>query len=258
MAVQVSYERKFKLLSLGIYPFVSLSEARATLADCKRLLDQEIDPSAERKATQAAKFASESGRFQVVAREWFSKFQSQWAESHAKVNLQRLERDVFPWLGNRPIAEITAPDVLETLNRIVQRGSVETAHRVRSLISQVFRYGIATNRVSHDVTAGLTGALPPSPEGHLAAITDPKRLGQVLKMFDAYPGGLVVRCALQLTPLLFVRPGELRTMQWSQIDWDKQEWQFTLSKTKQPHSVPLATQADGVSVSKNTQLLISV
>ncbi|MDS3862247.1 integrase arm-type DNA-binding domain-containing protein [Thermosynechococcaceae cyanobacterium BACA0444] len=211
------YERKFKLISLGIYPFVSLSEARAALADCKRLLDQGIDPSKERQATQASKFASESGRFEVVAREWFSKFHAQWAESHAKVNMQRLERDVFPWLGDRPIVEITASEVLETLNRIVNRGAIETAHRVRSLISQIFRYGIATNRITHDVTAGLVGALPPSPEKHLAAITHPKRLGQVLRMFDTYPGGLVVRCALQLTPLLFVRPGELRMMEWADI-----------------------------------------
>ncbi len=237
------YEGKEKLISLGLYPTITLSEARVRRDEAKKLLAHGIDPSQERQATQAAKFASESGRFEIVAREWFSKFQSQWAESHAKVNMQRLERDVFPWLGDRPIAEITAPEVLETLNRIVQRGSVETAHRVRSLISQVLRYGIATNRVTHDVTVGLVGALPPSPENHLAAITDPKRLGQVLRMFDAYSGGLVVRCALQLTPLLFVRPGELRTMEWSQIDWDKQEWHFILQKTKKPHIAPLATQA---------------
>ena len=237
------YERKFKLISLGIYPFVTLSEARAALADCKRLLDRGIDPSKERKATQAAKFASESGLFEVVAREWFGKFQSQWAASHAKVNMQRLERDVFPWLGDRPITEVTASEVLETLNRIVDRGSIETAHRVRSLISQVMRYGIATNRVTHDVAAGLVGALPPSPEKHLAAILEPKRLGQVLRMFDAYPGGLVVRCALQLTPLLFARPGELRTMQWIDVDLDAKEWKFILSKTKQPHIVPLTTQS---------------
>ncbi len=240
------YQGKEKLLSLGLYPTITSAEARVRRDEAKKLLANGIDPSAERKATQAAKFASESGRFEVVAREWFSKFQSQWAESHAKVNMQRLERDVFPWLGNRPIAEITAPEVLETLNRIVSRGSIETAHRVRSLISQVFRYGIATNRVTHDVTAGLVGALPPSPENHLAAITNPKRLGQVLRMFDTYPGGLVVRCALQLTPLLFVRPGELRTMQWADIDWEEKEWRFTLSKTKQSHIVPLATQSVAV------------
>ena len=237
------YQGKEKLLSLGLYPAITLSEARVRRDEAKRLLAHDIDPSQERKATQAAKFASESGRFEVVAREWFSKFQSQWAESHTKVTMQRLERDVFPWLGNRPITEITAPEVLETLNRIVDRGSIETAHRVRSLISQVFRYGIATNRVSHDVTTGLLGALPPSPENHLAAILDPKRLGQVLRMFDAYPGGLVVRCALQLTPLLFVRPGELRTMQWVDVDLDAKEWKFILSKTKQHHITPLATQS---------------
>ncbi len=237
------YQGKEKLLSLGLYPTITLAEARVRRDEAKKLLANNIDPSQERKATQAAKFASESGRFEVVAREWFAKFQSQWAESHAKVNMQRLERDVFPWLGDRPIAEITAPEVLETLNRIVDRGSIETAYRVKGLISQVLRYGIATNRVTHDVTAGLVGALPPSPENHLAAILEPKRLGQVLRMFDTYPGGLVVRCALQLTPLLFVRPGELRTMQWADIDWDKKEWRFTLSKTKQPHIVPLSWQA---------------
>ncbi|WP_407682289.1 tyrosine-type recombinase/integrase [Pseudocalidococcus azoricus] len=139
-----------------------------------------MDPSVERKATQATKFATESGRFEVVAREWFSKFHAQWAASHTKVNMQRLERDVFPWLGDRPIGEITASEVLEILNPIVNRGSVETAHRVRSLICQVMRYGIATNRVTHDVTVGLVGALPPSPEKHLAAITHPKRLRDVL------------------------------------------------------------------------------
>ncbi|WP_322878164.1 tyrosine-type recombinase/integrase [Pseudocalidococcus azoricus] len=181
-----------------------MADARQQRDEAKKLLANGIDPSVERKATQAAKFASESGRFEVVAREWFGKFHAQWAASHAKVNMQRLERDVFPWLGDRPIADITAPEVLETLNRIVSRGSIETAHRVRSLISQVMRYGIVTNRVTHDVTVGLVGVLPPSPEKHLAAITNPKRLGQVLRMFDAYPGGLVVRCALQLTPLLLI------------------------------------------------------
>ncbi|MDS3861237.1 integrase arm-type DNA-binding domain-containing protein [Thermosynechococcaceae cyanobacterium BACA0444] len=240
------YQGKEKLLSLGLYQDVSLAEAREILSEQKKQLAKGIDPSAARQAIESARVATALNQFEVVAREWFANKQPSWAASHAKVNLQRLERDVFPLIGDRGIADITAPEILSLLQGIIKRGSIETAHRVKSIISQVMRYGIATNRVDHDVTPGLTGALPPSPENHLAAITDPKRLGQVLKMFDAYPGGLVVRCALQLTPLLFVRPGELRAMKWAEVDLNTKEWLSTLSKTNQPHIVPLATQSAAI------------
>lgn len=237
------YEGKANMLTVGLYPEVSLSEAREKVLEMRRQLVQGLDPSAVRKAQKAAIYATEHGNFELIAREWFAKNKATWSASHAKVTMQRLERDVFPWLGDRPIAEITAQEVLATLNRIVDRGAIETAHRVKSLISQVFRYAIATDRVPHDVTSGLIGALPPSPENHLAAILDTERLGQILRMFDGYQGGLVVSCALKLTPLLFVRPGELRTMEWADVDLETGKWRFELSKTKQPHIVPLSRQA---------------
>lgn len=186
------FQGKEKLLSLGLYPDVRLSEARETLNEQKKLLAKGIDPSAARQAIEAAQVATTHNQFEAVAREWFLNKQSSWAESHAKVTMQRLERDVFPLIGNHSIAEITAPEVLALLQGIVKRGSVETAHRVKSIISQVLRYGIATNRVNGDVTAGLTGALPPSAEKHLAAITDPKELGQVLRMIRSHHPRVII------------------------------------------------------------------
>jgi integrase len=155
----------------------------------------------------------------------------------------RFQRDLFPWLGGRPIADITAQELLVTVQRIEGRGALETAHRALHNCGQVFRYAVATGRAQRDPSGDLRGALQPVKEQHLAAITDPKRVGELLRAICDYHGRLTVRCALRLAPLVFVRPGELRSAQWADIELDAGEWRFIASKTKAPHIVPLSTQA---------------
>jgi integrase len=153
--------------------------------------------------------------------------------------------NVFPWLGSTPILDIKAPELLMVLRRIESRGALETAHRVRSICSQVFRYALATGRAERDTAADLRGALPPSKPKHLAAITNPQKVAELLRAIDSYEGSFVTKCALRIAPLVFVRPGELRHMEWSEIDFDVAEWNIPAGKmkTKQPHLVPLARQA---------------
>lgn len=237
------FRGKEKLLSLGVYPDVSLKDARERRDAARKLLAHDTDPSEHRKAHKSAKAEAAANSFEVVAREWFAKYSPKWAPSHAGKIIQRLEKDVFPWIGGRPIAEITAPELLTALRRIEERGALETAHRARQNASMVFRYGIATGRCERDPAADLRGAIPPAQSTHFAAITEPGRLGEFLRIVDGYQGTLPVRCALRLAPLVFVRPGELRTAEWADIDLDGMEWRFTVSKTKVQHIVPLSTQA---------------
>ena len=157
--------------------------------------------------------------------------------------LTRFERDIFPWVGTRPIADLTAPELLTTVRRIEKRGALETAHRALGNCGQVFRYAIATGRAKRDPSVDLRGALPPVKAEHFAAITDPKRVGALLRAIDGYEGSLTVRCALRLAPLVFVRPGELRHAEWAAMDLDGAEWRYTVTKTNTPHIVPLASQA---------------
>ncbi|WP_318258138.1 site-specific integrase [Geobacter anodireducens] len=180
-----------------------------------------------------------------MAREWHGKFSPTWAQTHADTTLRRLERDVFPWLGGRPIGDIKAPDVLAVLRRVEARGALETAHRVKTICGQVFRYAVATGRAERDPAADLKGALPPAKKTHLAAITEPAKVGELLRAIDGYQGSFVVRSAMQLAPLVFVRPGELRLAEWSEIDFDAAEWNIPAErmKMKEAHLVPLSTQA---------------
>jgi integrase len=237
------FRGKEKRLSLGVYPDVSLKEARDRRDAVRKLLSDGIDPGENRKAIKLSRAEGAQNSFEVVAREWYAKFSIGWATSHSDRMMRRLERDVFPWIGARPIAEITAPELLAVARRIEGR-TLETAHRALRSCGQVFRYAIATGRCQRDPSADLRGALPPAKTNHFAATVDPQRLGSILRAMDAYPGGtLVVQSALRLVPLVFVRPGELRLALWSQIDLERAEWTFTLSKTKQPHVVPLSRQA---------------
>lgn len=234
---------KEKMLSLGVYPDVSLKDAREKRDAARRLLANEIDPGENRKVQKAAKVERSANSFEVIAREWFAKQQPTWAVSHADKIIARLENDVFPWLGGKAIAEITAPDVLSVLRRIEGRGTNDTAHRASGNISQVMRYAIATGRAERDPVPDLRGALPPLRHRNFASITDPVKVAELLRAMDAFSGTYVVRSALLLAPLLFVRPGELRKALWADIDLDKAEWRYFVTKTKTEHSVPLATQA---------------
>jgi integrase len=179
----------------------------------------------------------------VIAREWFFKHESGWVASHSKRLIVRLEKDVFPFIGSRPIAEVTAPELLKVLRRIEDRGALETAHRAKANCGQVFRYAIATGRAERDISADLKGALPPVKVEHMASVTDPELVGPLLRVLDGYKGTLTVRCALKLAPLLFVRPGDLRTAQWADIDLERAEWRPLVAKGRKDHIVPLATQA---------------
>lgn len=236
---------KEKKLTFGAYPEISLSDARQRRDEARKLLTNGVDPSETKKAQKAAQGEQDANTFEVIAREWHSKFAHTWVASHAKHKLERLEKNVFPWLGRRPVREITAPDVLEVLRRIESRGILDTAHRVRFECGQIFRYAVATGRAAHDPSAALKGALPPVKNGHFAAPTDPKDVVPLLRAIDGFQGSFVVKCALQLAPLLFVRPGELRAAEWSEITLDAAEWNIPAErmKMKTAHLVPLPRQA---------------
>jgi integrase len=189
-----------------------------------------------------------------VAREWLERFADTWAPSHSSRVLRRFERDVFPWIGSRPVSQITPPEVLAVLRRVEGRGALETAHRCRTDCGGAFRFAVATGRAERDPTADLRGALPAANPEHMHAVTEPAKVGDLLRAISDYPFGTpVVAAALKLAPLLFVRPGELRTALWADIDFAKAEWRFTASKDKTPHVVPLAKQA--VAILKDLQPL---
>lgn len=234
---------KEKRLALGVYPEISAKEARGRRDAARRLLLDGIDPGIERKVQKAATVERAANSFEAVAREWFARQSPNWAASHAEKIIARLEKDVFPWLGGRAIAEIKAPEVLSVLRRVEARGAVDTAHRVHQNCGQVLRYAVATGRAERDVTGDLRGALPAARHTHFASITDPIEVAGLLRALDGFKGTFVVQCALRLAPLLFVRPGELRTAKWAQFDLDKALWRYTVSKTRTEHLVPLAGQA---------------
>ncbi|MBF0185561.1 MAG: integrase arm-type DNA-binding domain-containing protein [Magnetococcales bacterium] len=237
------WEGRQQMVSMGTYPEITLKMARDRRDDARRLLAQGINPSAHRQATKAATSGADS--FEVVAREWFIKHSPGWAETHSSKIIQRLERDAFPWVGSKGIATLTAPELLVVLRRVEARGTVETAYRLSQNLGQIFRYGIATGRCERNPVADLRGALPPARGGHMAAITDPTQLAQLLRAIDGYGGFISVRSALKLLPMLLLRPGELRGGLWSEIDLDAAEWRIegARMKMKEPHIVPLSRQA---------------
>lgn len=237
------FDGKEKRLSLGVYPDVSLKDARDRRDAARKLLASGIDPSENRKAQKAAKRDRAANSFEVVAREWYAKHAPNWVEHHGDRIIRRLERDIFPWIGGRPIAEITAPELLAVVRRIESRGALETAHRALGNCGQVFRYAVATGRAMRDPSGDLRGALPPAKSEHFAATTEPKRVAEILRAMEGYEGTLTVRCALRLAPLVFVRPGELRKAEWADIDLEAAEWRYIVTKTNTPHIVPLSRQA---------------
>lgn len=240
---QYRFDGKQKQLALGAYPDVSLAEARKRRQDARELVANNVDPNSAKKAQKQAKHSADANSFEVIAREWYEKFSPGLAESTRTKTLARLENDLFPWLGPRPIAEITAPELLGILRRVEGRGALDTAHRVKRDCGQIFRYAIATGRALHDPSSALKGAIPQPVEKHFAAITNPKDIPPLLHALDGYSGSYVVRAALKLSPLVFVRPGELRKAEWKQIDLEAGEWCFFVTKTKKDHIVPLAKQA---------------
>ena len=251
--LKYSFDGKARLLSLGTYPDTGLKAVRDKRDQARRLIAQGVDPSAARKAEKASRSEAVVNSFEAVAREWHATIHlGQVSAGHAARTLIRLEQDVFPWLGGLPVGEIKAPQLLQAMRRIEARGAIETAHRALQACGQVFRYAIATGRAERDPTPDLRGALKPVLVQHMAAITDPKRVGDLLRAIESYKGMPITRAALQLAPLVFVRPGELRKAEWTEFDLDAAEWRIPaarMKRTKQEklsgtaHVVPLSRQA---------------
>lgn len=242
------FDGKQKTLALGVYPDVSLLDARERRDEARKLLAAGTDPGMNKKAIKAAGVTRAANSFEVVAREWLAKMKPGWADSHYSKIEARLENDVFPWLGGRPIADLTAVEILATLKRISDRGAKDTAKRAQQDCGGIFRYAIQTGRAKYNPIPDLRGALPAAIGKNFAAITDPAQVGELLRAIDGFNGTFIVKCALLLSPYFFVRPGELRQAKWADFDLDKGEWRFLVSKTKTTeapriHLVPLATQA---------------
>lgn len=236
---------KRKTLALGSYPDVSLSHARDKRDKARTLLasDPPIDPSENRKAEKASQQSNGENSFEVIAREWWQTHMKNKAATHKDKVIRRFELYLFPWIGSKPIADITAPQMLQVVKRIESLNKLETAHRALQTAGQVFRYAVQTGRAIRDITADLKGALPPTSIKHMAAFTEPKQIAELLRAIDSFNGTLTVQCALKLSPLVFARPSELRQAKWRDIDLDAGEWRYLVSKTKTDHLVPLSTQA---------------
>ena len=234
---------KEKLLAIGVYPDVSLKDARERREAARKLLADGIDPGEHRKEAKAEKALRAVNSFEAVTREWADKKKASWVPAYADRLLRRFERDLFPQIGKKPIAEIKPPALLAAIRKIEGRGAIETAHRAMQDCGQVFRYAIATGRAERDIAADLRGALAPVVVTHYAAVTEPAKVADLLRVIDGYQGSFIVGGAMRLAPLLFVRPGELRRARWADIDLDAGEWRYTVTKTKTEHLVPLAAQA---------------
>lgn len=236
---------KEKLLAIGVFPEVSLAEARNKRDNARKLLADSTDPGVVKQINKRAALLAAENSFELIAREWYAKYSVKWVPSHGERIIRRLERDIFPWLGKRPVAEISALELLTILRRIENRGAIETAHRALQNCGQVFRYAIATGRAERDLSSDLRGALQPVVNRHHATITDPNQIGNLLNNIENYEGSFISKCALKLAPLVFVRPGELRKAEWSEINFENAEWRIPASKMKMRsvHIVPLSTKA---------------
>jgi len=239
------FNGKEKVLALGLYGDTTLADARNKRDEARRLLANGIDPGlAKQEKKQASRTAAENS-FEIIAREWFAKFSPQWTPKHANRIMRQFEKEIFPWMGNYAIPNITPPQILSVLRRIENRGAIETAHRAQQTCSQVFRYAVATGRAERDVSADLRGALPPARKKHHASLVDPDAVGGLLRAINEYHGSFVTKCALRLASLLFVRPGELRHAEWNEFSFEATEWRIPAEKMKMrvKHIVPLSTQA---------------
>lgn len=243
---------KEKLLALGAYPDVSLKAARDRREEARRQIANGIDPTVERR--QAKKEAEGSDTFAAVAEDWIGRQASAWTPGHAVTVRSRLDRDVLPYLGRRPIASIDAPEILQVLRRVESRGAIESAHRIKTVIGQVYSYAVATGSASRNPAADLgSGALKTPVSRSMAAVLKPAEVGALLRAVDDYNGTHVVRCAFKLAPLVFVRPGELRAAEWSEFDLDAAQWVIPAARMKlgksakadagRSHIVPLSRQA---------------
>ena len=237
------FDNKEKNLSLGTYPEVKLKAARERRDQARELVANGIDPSNSRKAEKKAKAGDTLNSFETVAREWVTtKLQSK-SEGYQKNVLRRFELYLFPWIGKRPISEISAPELLEVVRRIERLNKIETAYRTLQATGQVFRYAVQTGRAIRDVTSDLRGALTPTVTKHMPAFTEPQQVAELMRAIDGFTGTITVQIALRLAPLVFVRPSELRKAKWAEIDLGAGEWRYLVTKTNTEHIVPLSHQA---------------
>ena len=239
------FTSKEKLISLGTYPEISLRQARQRRDQARKLLAESVDPGAERKSKKSKLAAEASSSFEAVAREWFEKFSPGWAVTHAHTVIRRLEANAFPTIGTTPVADITPVELLAVLRRVEARGAVSTAHRIKQIFGQVFRFAIATGRASRDPSADLRGALAPERERHFGALTNPSDVAGLMRAIGGYQGSFVVKCALYFSALTFGRPGEIRRAEWKEMDIGESLWRISAERMKmrREHLVPLSGQA---------------
>lgn len=243
---QYRFDNKQKILALGSYPSVTLSDARQRREDARKLLANAVDPCALRKAQKecvVVQSENDKNTFEKVAKDWLEKNSPMWSDSHIKTITSRLERDVYPAFGNRTVTSITRNDVKSLMEKVAARGTIETADRIKLYCRQVLRYALNNDLIESNPVDDMKDILPKRTAGHHAALTDPKEVAPLLRAIDGFEGSYIVKCALQLAPQLFVRPGELRAAEWSNINLDDAEWRYYISKTDTNHIVPLSKQA---------------
>lgn len=234
---------KVKLLQIGAYPVISLKDARLKAFEAKRLINEGTDPMAQRKAEKREALGVSENTFEVIANAWFAIISPEWSDTHKDRTQNLFKNHLFPWLGKRPITEITPPELLDVLHKVQNRGLLETAKRAKQTASQVFRHAIRIGKLTSDPSRDLNGGLTTSKQKHYAAVTDPKEAGALMVAISNYQGTPAVKAALQLSALLFQRSGEIRTMKWEDIDWQAGEWRYLVTKTSTQHIVLLAKQS---------------
>lgn len=246
------YADKRRTLALGVYPAVTLAKARKARDKARELLADGVDPGDVKRADKAARKVADANSFEKVAREYHALKAPGWSPKYAAKWLGLMVGTWFPSLGRRPIASITSAELLAVLRRVESVGTVDKAHTLKQNAGQVFRYGVQTGRCASDPTAALTGALAPMVVTHAAALTDPAQVGALLRAIDDYDGHPATRAALQLSALVFQRPGNVRALEWAWIDLDKAMVTIPAQAMKRriegklngrPHFVPLAPQA---------------
>jgi len=238
---------KQKTIAIGVHGKggLTLKDARDRHKDARDLVDSGSDPATVRKAQKQTDIDTANNTFELIAREWISR-QADWAESHRSKVVLRLEKDVYPVLGFRPIVEIDVLEILACLSKVEERGAIDSAHRIRQTMGTIFRFAISTGRATYNPIPDTKGALTKVTKGSYPFIKEPKRIGELLRAIDGYDGHPIVRCALQLLPLVFTRPGELRGARWA--EFDKDMWTIPANRMKagQLHHVPLSKQTMAV------------
>ena len=236
------FDGKRKTLALGVYPETTLKQAREKVDIARKQIADGIDPIQNKKAIKESRVASATNSFEIIAREWGGKKVNDWDDKNNR-SKRMLERNVFPWLGHKPITDILPKDILACLRRVEDRGTIETAHRVLWICGKVFRYAVQTSRVDRDITPDLHGALKPAKKRHFPAITEPKEVAELLRAIDGCTGYPSTISALKLAPMVFVRPGELIAAEWKHVDFNAKEWRYLSTKRGINHIVPLSDQA---------------